>query len=688
MGDKSAIEWTDATWNPVTGCTKVSPGCKHCYAERLATRLQSLGNPRYRNGFDVTLHPDQLTLPLRWRQPRRIFVNSMSDLFHESVPEEFIQQVFEVMVKAPWHIFQILTKRAQRLADLAPRVPWPPNVWQGVSVENAHYTWRIDHLRKVPAIVRFLSIEPLLGPIKTLPLESIHWVIVGGESGPQHRPVDPAWVRGIRDQCVAAGIPFFFKQWGGLTAKSRGRLLDGREWSEVPSKGSNAPLGLPGSTILLPSEGDLLRKDAVNNRHSGEAMQAQKHSRRRTPWDEAFFVDPRLTSKLKHLILKGYMNEFSHHLGSIRKTVYYVDGFAGPGIYQRKNGEIERGSPILIAEFAERLRATNGGFFLKCLNVEEKPEHYRQLKKATAVFTDQIVEKNYPASFTDALSDILRRIGNAPAFFFLDPFGTKGIPFRELLPLFSRTTRTEVFINFQTDGITKKAGWLPSLEHGDSKKRKQARSLTEHPVNLLALSREELSSWWAECVINGNGGTAAFEQRAVHRYLTLLRAPNTKFPFTKAFPVYYYRPDAPPGEDAPVCFHLVFATQHKKGLYEMNDCMVRALDHFYAEEYSHTFFPQFRELVEKPKDLGRLQQELLTQFRDRVFTIDEVKQRLMQDTAFLIKAGGYRDAVIQLKNTGRLEQLDAGRINNEMTRFRVVNNLPQPVPEQQPLPLC
>ncbi len=688
MGDKSAIEWTDATWNPVTGCTKVSPGCKHCYAERLATRLQSLGNPRYRNGFDVTLHPDQLTLPLRWRQPRRIFVNSMSDLFHESVSEEFIQQVFEVMVKAPWHIFQILTKRAQRLADLAPQVPWPPNVWQGVSVENARYTWRIDYLRKVPAITRFLSIEPLLGPIETLPLESIHWVIVGGESGPQHRPVDPAWVRGIRDQCVAASVPFFFKQWGGLTAKSRGRLLDGQEWNEVPSASSNASLLLSGPPIPLPSGKDLLRKDAANSRFSGGVMQAQNRSPRRAPWDETFFVKSRLSSKLKHLILEDYINEFARHLGSVRKTIYYVDGFAGPGIYRRKRGEIERGSPIRIAEFAKQLRATKASFLLKCLNVEEHLGRYRQLKEATAVFSDQIVEKNYHASFTDALGDILHRIGNAPTFFFLDPFGTKGLPFKELLPLFRRTARTEVFINFQTDGITKKAGWLPSLADCNSEKRKQAWALTENLVNLLAVSREELSAWWAEYVINRNGGTDAFERRALQHYLTLLMSSNTKFQFTKAFPVYYYRPDEPPGEDAPVCFHLVFATQNKKGLYEMNDCMVRALDRFYDEEYSHTLFPQFRDLVDKPKDLVRLQEEIPTRFRARIFTIDQVKQRLIQDTTFLIKEGGYRDAVIQLKNTGRLEQLDAGRINNEVTRFRVVNNLPQPVPEQQPLSLC
>ncbi len=234
MGDHSAIEWTDATWNPVTGCTKVSPGCKHCYAERLADRLQAMGNPRYRNGFAVTLHPDQLALPLRWRRPRRIFVNSMSDLFHEAVPAEYIWRVFETMAQADWHVFQVLTKRAERLATLAPSLPWPANVWQGVSVENTHYTSRIASLRSVPAAVRFLSIEPLLGPIPKLPLERIDWVIVGGESGPGYRAPNPEWVREIRDQCEAQGVPFFFKQWGGPTSKSGGRTLEGRTWDEMP----------------------------------------------------------------------------------------------------------------------------------------------------------------------------------------------------------------------------------------------------------------------------------------------------------------------------------------------------------------------------------------------------------------------------------------------------------------------
>ena len=234
MGEKSAIEWTDATWNPVTGCSKVSPGCKNCYAERLAARLQAMGNPRYRNGFEVTLHEDQLTLPLRWKQPKKIFVNSMSDLFHEDIPDQFILRAFETMVNATWHRFQILTKRAERLAEMASKLPWPNNIWQGISIENADYVWRVQHLLKAPASVRFLSIEPLLGPIPNLPLDGISWVIVGGESGPNYRQIKATWVREIRDQCTRADVPFFFKQWGGFTSKARGRQLDRKVWNEMP----------------------------------------------------------------------------------------------------------------------------------------------------------------------------------------------------------------------------------------------------------------------------------------------------------------------------------------------------------------------------------------------------------------------------------------------------------------------
>jgi protein gp37 len=234
MGDKSAIEWTEATWNPITGCTKISPGCNHCYAERLALRLRKMGNPRYTNGFDVTLHEDQITLPQRWARPRKIFVNSMSYLYHETVPDEFIRRVFRTMNRSPRHQFQILTKRAERLAAISPTLEWTANIWQGVSVEDADHTFRVEYLKKVPAAVRFLSVEPLLGPISALPLDDIDWVIVGGESGPGYRPVEADWVRQVRDQCLRANVPFFFKQWGGKTSKSGGNELDGVRWIEYP----------------------------------------------------------------------------------------------------------------------------------------------------------------------------------------------------------------------------------------------------------------------------------------------------------------------------------------------------------------------------------------------------------------------------------------------------------------------
>jgi len=233
---KSNIEWTDETWNPVTGCTKISPGCKLCYAERLSGRLKAMGQAKYRNGFKLTLHEHELERPLHWKKPRMIFVCSMSDLFHEAIPTEFIGQVCQVMRRAPWHTFQVLTKRVYWLEELSGRMAggWPPNVWAGTSIENDQYAFRADHLRHVQARVRFLSIEPMLGPLPSLNLDGIHWVIVGGESGPGARPMNPEWVRDIRNRCQAAEVPFFFKQWGGANKKAAGHQLDGREWRERP----------------------------------------------------------------------------------------------------------------------------------------------------------------------------------------------------------------------------------------------------------------------------------------------------------------------------------------------------------------------------------------------------------------------------------------------------------------------
>ena len=235
----STIEWTNSTWNSVTGCDKISAGCKHCYASRMAVRLQAMGQPNYRNGFNLTLQPEMLERPLSWKKPRLIFVNSMSDLFHRDVPLEYIQRVFDVMRRARWHEFQVLTKRAERLRELSSQLTWPKNVWMGVSVENQVFTHRIADLQATNANVKFLSVEPLIGEITEIDLEGINWVIVGGESGPGARPMERQWVVRIRDICQAANVPFFFKQWGGVNKKKTGRLLDGRFWNEMPVRAMN-----------------------------------------------------------------------------------------------------------------------------------------------------------------------------------------------------------------------------------------------------------------------------------------------------------------------------------------------------------------------------------------------------------------------------------------------------------------
>jgi protein gp37 len=235
VGANSAIEWTEATWNPLTGCTKISPGCKHCYAETMSKRLKAMGQRNYANGFKLTLQEHMLYLPLQWKRPQTIFVNSMSDLFQDGVPPEFIGRVFDVMNKAWWHRFQVLTKRSERVAELSPQLPWAPNIWMGVSVENKKYSYRIDDLRGTQAAIKFLSLEPLLGPLPDLNLERIDWVIVGGESGPGARPMQASWVTDIRDQCRKAGTAFFFKQWGGVRKSVTGRMLEGRTWDDMPS---------------------------------------------------------------------------------------------------------------------------------------------------------------------------------------------------------------------------------------------------------------------------------------------------------------------------------------------------------------------------------------------------------------------------------------------------------------------
>ncbi|MFC1876002.1 DUF5131 family protein [Thermodesulfobacteriota bacterium] len=236
MSLNSPIEWTESTWNPMTGCSRVSSGCKNCYAERFAKRLKSMGNRSYKNGFKLTTHTHMLERPLRWKKPQRIFVNSMSDIFHEDAPVEFIKKIFDIMGKAHWHIFQVLTKRSERLLSLANKFKWEPNIWMGVTIESIKHVNRADHLLKTPAKVKFLSLEPLLTPLPNLHLDGIDWVIVGGESGPGARIMEESWVLDIQRQSKASKVPFFFKQWGGTNKKKAGRLLKGRTWDEFPGE--------------------------------------------------------------------------------------------------------------------------------------------------------------------------------------------------------------------------------------------------------------------------------------------------------------------------------------------------------------------------------------------------------------------------------------------------------------------
>lgn len=236
MSTRSGIEWTETTWNPVTGCTKISHGCKFCYADRMAKRLQAMGVNKYRNGFSVTMHPSTLKDPLKWRKPRLVFVNSMSDLFHEEVPVSFVKDVFQTMNQARHHTFQVLTKRPGRVLEIEHNLTWSPNIWLGTSIESERWQFRLEELEKTNAQSKFLSLEPLLGPLPDIPVKGVDWVIVGGESGPGARPMEADWVREIRDVCVREHVPFFFKQWGGVFKKRTGRTLDGRTWDQMPTR--------------------------------------------------------------------------------------------------------------------------------------------------------------------------------------------------------------------------------------------------------------------------------------------------------------------------------------------------------------------------------------------------------------------------------------------------------------------
>src|SRR5581483_8923884 len=402
MPADTAIEWTESTWNPVTGCTEVTPGCAHCYAKTFAERWRGVTAHPYEQGFDLRLWPSRLDYPLKWKRPRMIFVNSMSDLFHEDIPFEYVERVFAVMHKASHHTFQVLTKRHERLSELAPHLDWPPNVWMGVTIENKRWVVRADHLREVPAAVRFISAEPLLGPLVGLDLSGIDWLIAGGESGPRHRPVDAEWIRALRDQCRQEEVAFFFKQWGGVRAKSGGRDLDGREWNEMPQV-----------------------TYATNRHKNGERVTRQRDIADSA--DEKWFL--KAHSAAKHQILHGYLGAWLAILGRRHKQLWLIDGFAGRGTYM----EGEPGSPKIMydraVELVEARHVENVG--IRCS--EKDPANFAHLKRVFDQLPshDGVTVKVTQETFQEVAERFLevaqKQHTPPPTFVFVDPFGISGV---------------------------------------------------------------------------------------------------------------------------------------------------------------------------------------------------------------------------------------------------------------------
>ena len=429
MPGSSAIEWTQATWNPVTGCSKVSPGCAHCYAETFAERFRGVPGHPYEQGFDLRLWPNRLDYPLKWKKPKVIFVNSMSDLFHEDIPDDYVAQVFDVMTRADHHVYQILTKRPERLAELAQSLPWPEHIWMGVTIENRRFVKRADFLREVPAAVRFISAEPLLGLLEGLDLTDIHWLIAGGESGHKHRPAKPEWIRYVRDLSREHGTAFFFKQWGGLRSKSGGRILDGREWNEMPDHNIDAQPAPAGSR--MPTK----RKPNVPD-DADEKWDYPEHT------------------AAKHEILRRYLGAWLSILGRGSRgfrhpQLFLLDGFAGRGRYM----EGQRGSPAIMFERASQV-ADDGlveEVVIRCS--EPNDTNFGHLKD---VCDDLVHPKVRVKPTQETFEDIARRFIGAfdkrakpppPTFVMVDPYGVKGVrldTLRELL----KFDRVEVLLTF------------------------------------------------------------------------------------------------------------------------------------------------------------------------------------------------------------------------------------------------
>jgi three-Cys-motif partner protein len=432
MSTTTQIEWTDATWNPVTGCSKITRGCEFCYAERFSERFRGVHGHPFENGFDLILRPERLTQPLHWQQPRRIFVNSMSDLFHKEVPKPFVDSVFDIMETADWHTFQVLTKRSSLMVSyLRSRYGSalaPPHIWLGVSIEDAKNAVRLKHLRAAQASVKFISFEPLLGPVGKVNLTGIDWAIVGGESGPQARPMAEEWAIEIRDQCRAAKVAFFFKQWGGIRPKSGGRHLRGREWNQYPR----------------------VRKDRAMGALTG--LQNRKAKRVTDPYSG------REQTKAKHFILRHYLQALAFKVLTF-SDITYVDGFSGPWRTQSENfSDSSFKIAISVLQAAQKhMRSVDHRRRIRCFFSESNAEAFAQLRDAVAPFhkpEEEFEIKTYFGRFEDSVSEIEAFIGNSFPLIFIDPRGWTGYPFDKIKALFARP-KCEVLINFMYDHVNR-----------------------------------------------------------------------------------------------------------------------------------------------------------------------------------------------------------------------------------------
>jgi three-Cys-motif partner protein len=429
VAGSSAIEWTEATWNPVTGCSKVSPGCAHCYAETFAERWRGVPGNAYEQGFDLKLWPSRLEYPLKWKKPKVIFVNSMSDIFHEDIPDEYIAEIFDVMVRADHHIYQVLTKRHERMVELAPRLPWPRHIWMGVTIENRRFINRANYLRQVPAATRFISAEPLLGYLEGLDLADIHWLIAGGESGHKHRPVKPEWIRHVRDLALESGTAFFFKQWGGLRSKSGGRMLDGQEWSEMPDHDLR-PVPAP----------------------TGPKMPRKRQRDVPDDADEKWVYTEH--TRAKHEILHRYLGAWLAILGRGQrgsafrhKRLMLLDGFAGRGRYIGG----EDGSPRIM--FDRAVETVDAGFanavWIGCAepNASNFKDHLEPVCEALKHPGVDIhpTQETFEQAGTKLAEWAEKQNPKVPIFVMVDPYGVRGVPMA-LLQRLLQIDRVEVLL--------------------------------------------------------------------------------------------------------------------------------------------------------------------------------------------------------------------------------------------------